>query len=128
MHAHARTNSLTIFNLTSTPHSRSRAHSSASLELLSETLGDFQYINCLSFSPDGNILISGSESRVLKLWDLTNPRAFDEEEWEQTHGLFPGDDEFFPGVEPTSYWINRRTGDARREQSHAGETHPPALT
>mmetsp|Transcript_49822 Transcript_49822/g.123833 ORF Transcript_49822/g.123833 Transcript_49822/m.123833 type:complete len:594 (+) Transcript_49822:159-1940(+) len=97
-----------------------RLFDAATLTLQAEALADIRHVNCVAFSDDGKTLVSGSESRVFKVWDASNVRPFDASEWEERHGLFPGDDETFPDADPVRYWYNSVTGDARRELNDAG--------
>ena len=41
------------------------------------------YLRSVAFHPDGKSILSGSYDKTLKVWDVANPRPYNEAEWEQ---------------------------------------------
>ena len=85
-------------------------------------------INSVAFSPDGKTIVSGSDNKTLKVWDVANPRPYNAAEWEEVdisaipknrydHVKIEG-----LGFTKSNYWRNTVTGDKQNEKpSGAGE-------
>ena len=79
----------------------------ATLELKTEKQsahgGDISHrINSVAFFPDGKTILSGSYDKTLKVWDVANPRPYDESEWEE----FTKEANYLDRDEDEQWWRN----------------------
>ena len=80
----------------------------ATLELKTEKQSAHrQAISSVAFSPDGKTILSGSFDTTLKVWDVANPRPYNESEWEEFEKtLNPGKSY----ESKAQWWRNKVTG------------------
>ena len=101
------------------------------LELVSEKEdAHSDWVTSVQFSPDGALIVSGSDDQTIKVWDA-NPRPFDASEWEEVDisGMEKDDDGEVEieglGYVGSNYWRNKVTGGLRKEYSTAGARLDP---
>ena len=73
------------------------------------------WIFSVGFSPDGKTIASGGQDKTLKVWDVANPRPYNEAEWEEfekTVGADDSDEE----DEVEQWWRNKVTGHEQSEK------------
>jgi len=88
----------------------------ASLELKAEKSNAHRdEIRCVTFSPDGETIVSGCCNKKIKIWDFAHSRPFDSSEWAEIYGKWPAEEEYGK----IKHFYNTITGDIRKEQSNA---------